>query len=65
MVTAEGSHCDLYILDILPSSHGITYYIKCVSCSFLVLTAVVFRLSESESLFVLVCLYFFSSTMSK
>lgn len=65
MVTAEGSHHDLYILDVLFSSHGVTCYTKCVSCFFLVLTAVVFRLSGSESIFVLVCFYVFSSTMSK
>lgn len=61
MVTAEGSRHDLYILDVLSSSHRIAYYAKCVSCFFLVLTAVVFRLSGSESIFVLVCFIFLQS----
>lgn len=63
MVTAEGSPRDLYILAILPS-HRIAYRAKCVLCSFLVLTAFAFRLSGSESIFVPVCFYFFSFTLS-
>lgn len=61
VVTAEGSRHDLYILDVLSSSHRIAYCAKCVSCFFLVLTAVVFRLSGSESIFVLVCFIFLQS----
>lgn len=61
MVTAEGSRHDLYTLDVLSSSHRIAYYAKCVSCFFLVLTAVIFRLSGSETIFVLVCFNFLQS----
>ena len=61
VVTAEGSRHDLYTLDVLSSSHRIAYYAKCVSCFFLVLTAVIFRLSGSETIFVLVCFNFLQS----